>query len=229
MDKINVHEGHRARMRQRFRETGFDGFTEHEILEMLLFYTCPRKDTNELAHLLINKFGNFAGVIEAEYDDLMTIKGITENTATLFKIIPKVLPIYYNSRSENIVFDTIEKTMRMFEPYFVGLTHEEFRLACFDNNLRMLSNILISSGTTTSSEVAMRKIVKEVLRTNAVSAVICHNHPRCDTVASAADREVTKNISFMLSQLNVSLTDHIIITEERTYSLRQYGYMTLFY
>ncbi len=226
---VNLHEGHRARMRKRFRETGFDGFNEHEILEMILFYTCPRKDTNELAHILINKFGNFAGVIEAEYDDLLTVKNITENTATLFKMIPKFLPVYYNSRSENVTFDSIDKIMQMFEAYFVGLTHEEFRIACFDNNLRMLSNILISTGTPTSSDVEMRTIVKEVLRTNAVSAVVCHNHPRCDTIASAEDREATKNISFVLRQLNVQLTDHIIVTEERTMSLRQLGYMTLFY
>ena len=228
-DKINVHEGHRARMRKRFRETGFDGFNEHEILEMLLFYACPRKDTNELAHRLINKFGGFAGVLEAEYDDLMTISNITENTATLFKMIPKILPAYYNSRSEGVIFDSLDKIMRMFEPYFVGLTHEELRLACFDTNLRMLSNILVSSGTQYSTDINIRTIVKEVLNTNAVSAVICHNHPRCDTTASVEDREATKEISLVLNKLNVNLIDHIIITEERTYSLRQYGYMSLFY
>ena len=228
-NKSNLHEGHRARMRQRFRETGFDGFTEHEILEMILFYTCPRKDTNELAHTLINKFGSFAGVIDAEYDDLLSTKHITENAATLFKMIPKILPVYYNSRSDGVIFDNIDKVMRMFETYFVGLTHEEFRIACFDNNLRMLSNILISSGTPTASDVNMRIIVKEVLRTNAVSAIICHNHPRCDTIASYEDREATKSISHVLHQLDVTLTDHLIVTEERTISMRQYGYNTLFY
>lgn len=228
-EKVNLHEGHRARMRKRFRETGFDGFTEHEILEMILFYTCPRKDTNELAHILINKFGNFAGVIEAEYDDLLSIKNITENTATLFKMIPKILPVYYNSRSDGVIFDSMDKITQMFEAYFVGLTHEEFRIACFDNNLRMLSNILISSGTPTSSDVNMRTIVKEVMRTNAASAIICHNHPRCDTLASPEDREATKNISLVLHKLDVQLTDHLIVTEGRTISLRQMGYVNLFY
>lgn len=228
-EKVNLHEGHRARMRKRFRETGFDGFTEHEVLEMILFYTCPRKDTNEIAHTLINKFGNFAGVIEAEYDDLLSVKNITENTATLFKMIPKFLPVYYNLRSDGVIFDSMDKIMRMFEAYFVGLTHEEFRIACFDNNLRMLSNILISSGTPTSSDVNMRTIVKEVLRTNATSAIICHNHPRCDTLASPEDREATKNISLILHKLDVQLTDHLIVTEGHTISLRQMGYVNLFY
>lgn len=228
-NKNNIHDGHRARMRKRFRETGFNGFNDHEILEMLLFYTCPRKNTNDIAHQLINKFGSFAGVLEAEYDDLVNTKNISENAAILFKIITKALPAYYNSRSEGVVFDTIEKIMRMFEPYFVGLTHEELRLACFDSNFRMLSNILVSSGTQYSTDIDLRTIVSEVLRTNAASAVICHNHPRSDETASAEDREATKQISHVLKMINVELIDHIIITEERTYSLRQYGYMSLFY
>ena len=227
-NNVNIHEGHRARMRQRFRETGFDGFNDHEVLEMLLYYACPRKNTNDIAHQLIAKFGSFAGVLEAEYDDLISTKNISENTAILFRMITEILPVYYNSRSEGIMFDTIEKIMRMFEPYFIGLTHEELRMACFDNNLRMLSNILVSSGTQYSAEISLRTIIKEALRTNAVSVVICHNHPHCDETASPEDREATKQISQALRMINVELIDHIIITEERTYSLRQYGYLTLF-
>ncbi|MBR4097399.1 MAG: JAB domain-containing protein, partial [Oscillospiraceae bacterium] len=94
--------------------------------------------------------------------------------------------------------------------------------------LRMLSNILVSSGTQYSAEISLRTIIKEALRTNAVSVVICHNHPHCDETASAEDREATKQISQALRMINVELIDHIIITEERTYSLRQYGYLTLF-
>ena len=224
----NIHEGHRARMRKRFRETGFDGFNDHEILEMILYYICPRKNTNDIAHQLIDKFGSFAGVLDAEYDDLINMKNISENAAILFKIITKTLPAYYNSRSDGIQFDSIEKIMRMFERYFVGLNHEEMRMACFDNNFRMLSNILVSSGTQYSANISVRTNIKEVLRTNASSAVICHNHPHCDTTASAEDKNATKQISHILKMINVELIDHIIVTEERTYSLRQYGYMTLF-
>ena len=82
-NNVNLHEGHRERMRKRFRETGFDGFEEHQIIEMLLFYVCPRKDTNELAHILINRFGCIAGILDASYDDLTSIPGISENTAVI--------------------------------------------------------------------------------------------------------------------------------------------------
>ncbi len=227
-NNVNLHEGHRARMRKRFRETGFEGFNEHEILEMLLYYACPRKDMNEIAHELMNRFGSIAGVLDADYEDLITIKNITENAATLFKIIPKFLPVYYNSRSEGVVYDNCDKLKSLFEPYFVGLTHEEFRLACFDSNLRVLSNILIAAGSPTSAEFSMRKIVSEVLRTSAVSAVIAHNHPRSDSLASLEDQEATRNISFILKNLDVQLVDHIIVIENRSVSLRQLGYITIF-
>ncbi len=227
-NNINVHEGHRARMRKRFRETGFDGFNEHEILEMLLYYASPRKDMNEIAYELINRFGSIAGVLDADYEDLITIKNITENSATLFKMIPKFLPIYYNSRSEGIIYDSCDKLKSLFEPYFVGLTHEEFRMACFDSNLRVLSNILISTGSPTAAEFSMRKIVAEALRTSAVSVVLAHNHPRSDSLASIEDQDATRKISFVLKNLDVQLVDHIIVIENRSISLRQLGYITIF-
>ncbi len=227
-DKINIHEGHRARMRKRFRETGFEGFESHEIIEMLLFYTCPRKDTNELAHTLIDKFGSIAGIMNADYEELIKIKNITENAATLFKIIPKVLPLYYNSESEKTYYADSEAMKNMFSTYFVGLTHEEFRLACFDNNFHMVSNILISSGSVSSTNVDFRKIAEEVLRSKAAFVAIAHNHPQGDTLASVEDVETTKQISCFLRNLDVILVDHVIAAESCVMSMRQMGYKNIF-
>lgn len=227
-DKINVHEGHRARMRKRFRETGFDGFESHEIIEMLLFYTCPRKDTNELAHTLIDKFGSIAGIMNADYEELIKIKNITENAATLFKMIPKFLPLYYNSESEKTSYADSEAMKNMFSTYFVGLTHEEFRLACFDNNFHMVSNILISSGSVSSANVDFRKIAEEVLRSKAAFVAIAHNHPQGDTLASVEDIETTKQINYFLRNLDVELVDHVIVAESCVMSMRQMGYKNIF-
>ncbi len=226
--KINVHEGHRARMRKRFRETGFEGFNDHEIIEMLLFYTCPRKDTNSLAHTLIDRFGSIAGIMDADYDELVRINNITENTATLFKIIPKFLPFYYNSRLKEQIYSDCDALKEMFSAYFVGLTHEEFRLACFDNNFRMISNILISSGTSSSASVNIRKIIEETLRTKAAFIAIAHNHPHGDSLASSEDIEATRRINEAMGLIEVELIDHIIVAENCAVSMRQMGYKTIF-
>lgn len=225
----NVHDGHRERMRKRFRETGsFEGFSEHEILEMLLFYTHPRRNTNEIAHELIDRFGNIAGVIDAEYDDLTQVKYITEGAATLFKIIPKFLPIYYNSKNDGMIYDKSEKLIALFEPYFVGLAHEEFRAAYFDNKLALIKNVALDSGDPTGSPVSIRKLVEVALRENAAAVVIAHNHPKTSSKPSTADINTTREIIDVLRPMKIDFLDHIIVGEDKTISLRDKSYIKFF-
>lgn len=224
----NVHEGHRERVRTRFRETGFKGFQPHQIIELLLFYTCPRKDTNELAHALIDKFGSVAGVMDASYEALESVKGISENTASLFKIIAGFLPIYYNSRSDGLVYDNTEKLKELFKPYFVGLNHEEFRLACFDNNLRLISNVSISAGGPSSAPIEIRNIAKELLRTDSSHAVIAHNHPKGVPSPSNNDVAATRLIKDFLKSIGVELLDHIIVGEKSVVSMKDMAYINIF-
>lgn len=222
----NVHDGHRERMRKRFRETGsFEGFSEHEIIEMLLFYTHPRRNTNEIAHELIDRFGGIAGIIEAEYDDLIQVKYITDGAATLFKMIPKFLPIYYNSKSNGMIYDTSNKLIALFEPYFVGLAHEEFRAAYFDNKLALIKNVALDSGDTSGSSVNIRKLVEIALRENAATVAIAHNHPKTSSKPSTADINTTREIIDVLRPMRIDFLDHIIVGEDNTISLRDRAYI----
>jgi len=226
--KPNCHEGHRERMRERFRREGFIGFEDHQVLELLLFYTCPRKDTNELAHFLLNRFGSIAGVFNASYEELEEIKGITANTATLFKVIAGALPIYYSSHNSGLVYDNTDKLKELFKPYFVGVGHEVFRLACFDNNLRVLSNIPVSSGGPSSADVKMRKMVEELIRVNSSHAVIAHNHPKGLPNPSREDIAVTRTINSTFRALGVQLLDHIIVGESSAVSMREVAGISVF-
>lgn len=223
---VNVHDGHRERMRKRFLETeSFDGFSEHEIIEMLLFYTHPRRNTNEIAHELINRFGSIAGVIEAGCDDLKQVKYITEGAATLFKMIPKFLPIYYNSKNNGMIYNTSQKLIALFEPYFVGLAHEEFRAAYFDNKLALIKNVALDSGDTSGSSVNIRKLVEIALRENAATVAIAHNHPKTSAKPSAADINTTKDIIEVLKLMKIDFLDHIIVGEDSTISFRDRSYI----
>lgn len=226
--KVNLHEGHRARMRERFRKSGFNDFDEHQMIELLLFYACPRIDTNELAHVLVNKFGGIAGIMDASYEELMSLKGVSENTATLFKIIPCILPIYFNSRSDGTVYDNTDKLKALFRPQFVGLTHEQFRLACLDSNLRTVSNVLVSEGNPNSSPFEMRKIVEETFKAKSVNVVIAHNHPKGLPMPSEEDIASTRYISATLRSLGVTLLDHIIVGERAAASMREMSYINVF-
>ncbi len=230
-EKKNLHEGHRARLRASFRKSDFTGFNEHQIVELLLFYCCPRKDTNELAHILINKFGSLAGILDAKYEELESVSGISENAATLFKIIPKILPIYYNAHfndEDEIMYNNTDKLKELFQSCFVGLTHEEFRIACFDNNLRLINNVLISKGSPSSAPVEMRKIIEEVIKADATSLVIAHNHPKGSPSPSTADMAVTREISDAMRSIRVSLLDHIIVGESSVISMNEMAYINVF-
>lgn len=224
--EANVHDGHRERMRKRFRETeSFDGFSEHEIIEMLLFYTHPRRNTNEIAHELINRFGSIAGVIEAEYDDLIQVKYITDGAATLFKMLPKFLPVYYNSKNNGTIYDTPDKLIALFEPYFVGLAHEEFRAAFFDNKLALIRNVALDSGDPSGSPVNIRKLVDIALRENAATVAVAHNHPKTASKPSTIDINTTQQLIEVLRPIRIDFLDHIIVGEDTTISMRDSGYI----
>ena len=97
---MGIHSGHRERMKQRFRETGFDGFSDVNALELLLFYAIPRQDTNPIAHALLDRFGSFHGVIDAHYEDLLKVNGVGENTALFLKMIPAVCKRYTQGKQK---------------------------------------------------------------------------------------------------------------------------------
>lgn len=228
-NSVNVHEGHRERMRKRFRETGsFDGFSDHEVIEMLLFYVCPRRNTNEIAHELIDKFGGIAGIIEADYDSLMKVNYITENAATLFKIIPKFMPIYYNSKNAGDIYDSPKKLIDLFEPYFVGLAYEEFRAAYFDNKLSLIKTARLGYGDPSGSPVDIRELVAAALQENATAVAIAHNHPKTQPKPSSADINITQNIIKTFETMRIDFLDHIIVGEGETASMSELGYITFF-
>ncbi len=93
--KPNLHEGHRKRVKERFIKFGVDSFTDVQLLETLLFYAVPKKDTNDTAHLLLDTFGGtFAKVLNADYKELVKVNGIGENAASLIKFVQMVSKKY---------------------------------------------------------------------------------------------------------------------------------------
>lgn len=86
-----VHAGHRSRMRRRFLETGLEGFQDHEVLEFLLFYAVPRRNVNQMAHMLLERFGTLAGALDASEEELQTVPGIGPRVANFLKLIPQIM------------------------------------------------------------------------------------------------------------------------------------------
>lgn len=208
----NVHSGHRERLKARFGESGFDGFADHNVLEMLLFYTIPRKDTNELAHRLLDAFGSLSGVFDAPYDMLIKVKGITPNTASLITMLPQLMKKYEDDKfNGRILLDTSEKAGEYCTAKFIGVNVERLYVILMDNNSYVKKCALISDGTQNSASINARKILEEVIATNATAVILTHNHPSGVAAPSAEDINSTQYIIDALRKIDVRVLDHIIV------------------
>ncbi len=228
-----IHDGHRERLRRQFLTEGFqESVPPHKLLEMLLFYAIPRKDTNETAHLLIEKFGSFSGVFDASVQDLITVPGITEYSACLLKLIMPIARKYLNDKECGTVCSVANRNEagKYMLQKFVGLTVETIFLLCLDNRGKVLACVKLAEGDEISVCVSARTVVEQVLKTHATAVVIAHNHPRGFAFPSSGDVRVTTEISAALYHIGVQFIDHIIVAEGDYISMAQSEeYKNLFY
>ncbi len=217
----NEHKGHRARMKNRYLSTGFDTFEPHEILEMILYYCYPQRDTNPLAHKLLDSFGSISAIFDAPFDTLVSA-GLSENAATYLKMLPDVSRVYLDDRNNNpgkiINLDRLES---YFINKFVGRVEEHFILLLVDSKCKELFCGVISSGTNTNSDVNIRKVVELSMRYNATLAAVAHNHPSGIAFPSKPDIKATQAISQTLSTIGVTLYDHVIVADDDAISMRK--------
>lgn len=215
------HTGHRQRLRKKFIENGFDGFEPHEALEMYLFYAIPRKDTNPLAHRLLDRYLTIGGVCDAPLDELMKDFGLSESAASFIKMLPEMSRLYVESKMSNDYILDTDTAGEMFKAKFIGRTSEATALMLGDAKGKMLYFGIIAKGSINATDVPVRKIVDLALRHNAKNACIAHNHPSGSAIPSSSDLEATKLIFQTLANIGVRLLDHYIVTDDDYVSLRE--------
>ena len=186
--KENLHEGHRGRLKERFLELGIDSFDPHNILELILFYSIPRKDTNEIAHRLLEHFGSLSQVLEAPVEELCKVPGISENAATLLHLATEVGRYYMVNRStQTQILPTVDSCARYLQPFFFGRRNETVFLLCLDAKCKVLCCKEVGEGSVNSAGISIRKIVETALAANATTVVLAHNQPSGIAVPSGED------------------------------------------
>lgn len=216
-----MHSGHRERLRQKFiKEGSLNSFQPHNMLELLLFYAIPRRDTNEIAHRLINQFGSISAVFDASIEELEKVEGIGENSAVLIKLIPQISKAYHADKvDEKKTLDTYDKMIAYLYPYFIGETNEIFVLLCLDNKSYIKNCYVMTEGTLHSAQINKRKIIENVVACKASCVAIAHNHPNGIAVPSRSDVDATITISELLETVDVKLIDHFIFADDNTFSM----------
>ncbi len=216
--KPGIHDGHRQRMRERFKQTGFNGMQEHEMLEMLLYYSVPRMNTNEFAHELIAHFGSLANVFEANYEELVKVNGIGENSAFLIKLMLPLFNAYSKSpdrKKSTVRFDGSNDCGEYLMNYYSCIPNEVVVVLCVDPKGKLLALEKVSEGDAVSCCVNFRKIVETVLKNpQTAGVIISHNHPNGVALPSHEDIAATTKMVKLLESMNIRLYDHIVVAPD---------------
>ena len=225
---MGLHDGHRNRLKNRFLNEGLTNFEDHNVLELLLFYSIPRSDTNEIAHELLNKFGSLHGVFEAGMEDLMSINGISRHSAVLIKMIPELFVVYGRDKVRDIQkINSSDDAKQFFIPRFYGKVREEVQIVLLDDKMNIIKWVKIYEGSVNSANVPIRKIVEIAIENRATNVIIAHNHPTGLILPSKDDLRATAKVREALALEDVKLLDHVIVSDNEAASLKDSGYSEL--
>lgn len=227
----NNAKGHRERVRKKFLENGFNGLEDYEVLELLLFYVIPRKDTKAIAKELIKKFKTLANVLKADTLELKTVNGLGDVAITFLKMMGALPARIYKDELKNqkLIKDdrnkiTDKEVLLSFLRNKIGYEDvEKFYVIYLSSSNEVIAFEESSSGTLDRSSIYPREIYKRVIMENAKSIIIAHNHPSGNTCPSKCDIDITNEIAKGLKNFGALLLEHIIITRDSYFSFLEEG------
>lgn len=219
-----MHEGHRKRLKERFLKEGLAHFQPHEVLELLLFYALPRKDTNALSHRLLETFGSLQNVLEADISQLKKIEGMGEHGAILLGLMPQISSYYTQQQNEEAVFLSGSAQGEAYvKSLFRGKKYEAFYLIHLNTRNKVNFAQCLQTGTIDQAAVYPRLVVESALRHRSSKIILAHNHPGGSLTPSQADIALTKKLKEALQTIHVQVVDHFIVAAEDCMSFAERG------
>ena len=221
---MSIHDGHRQRLKARFRKEGLDSFSEINVLEMLLFYCISRQDTNPLAHALLDHFGSLPKVMEASPEELENVPGVGEHIATFLPMVTAAGRYYQACKQRDVkILNSTHDCGNYLMPLFHGRRNETVFLLCLDAKGKVLACKMIGEGSVNSAGVPIRRVVEVALANNASVVVLAHNHPSGLALPSEEDTETTRILARALQAVEIILSDHLIVADNDFVSMVQSG------
>ena len=225
-DKLRTnHEGHWERLRQRFDKSGFQGFHDYEVLELLLTFVIPRKDTKPTAKELIKRFRHLPGILSADVKELTRVSGIGPEASRFLKIVDAFIGFYFDQKAliDDIQFTQLPQLVDYCKATIGRNSNEVMRILYLNSQNKLIAAENLSEGTISQAVAFPRRIVEAALKHHATTVIIAHNHPGGLPEPSENDNTITQQIKNALQTVNITLQEHIIIAEESFYSYRQNG------
>ena len=222
---MGIHDGHREKMRSRFLSGGLEHFAEHEALELLLFYAIPRRDTNPIAHALMDRYGSLSAVLSAPVEDLQKVEGIGESAAILLKLVPHIYAKarLADARRQEVILNSTHSTGSYLLEYFTNERNEVIYQLGLDRKNKVLFCKKLGDGSVGSAALNLRKLVENTILNNASTVILAHNHPSGVALPSQEDYVATDRAKAALSAIGVQLVDHIIVADGEFVSMADSG------
>ncbi len=220
-------EGHRQRLRERFVNSGLDGFQDYEVIELLLTLGTPRKDCKDMAKAALSRFKTLQGVMEASIHELCEVDGIGPKNSIGLKLIKAASDRYLEKKLINK--SAVNNSKELFDYLYHSIrdkTREYFKIIFLDSKNRVISTETHSKGTLTASSVYPREVVDSALRHKAAALIFAHNHPSGDPKPSPEDVAITRQLVFSGKVMGITVHEHIIIGDNCYFSFADHGHIT---
>lgn len=226
------HSGHRARFRERVDNVGLKNLPKHEVLEFLLQFCLPRKDTNALAHKLLNEFGSLSAIMEADVARLSRIDGVGNRTAQFLTNLPTLFEIYKIERTTKPkveIISGVAQAVKYFRTNYEIINFEKCVVLCMNSNYKLVRVVEYDGKNDNSVNFDLRAFAKQINDNNISGIIVMHTHPGGKPTPSDSDYNTTKEIVLMCHALRILMCDHIVLTESQEYSFAMTGLLDNIY
>ena len=214
-----LHEGHRERLRERFLESP-DSFADHELIEFLLCFSIPRRNTNDISHELFNKFGSIKGILNANMEALITTEGIGETSAIFFRAIAELLSRYEKEKHyTKTPLGSPRALVDYLRSLFVGTSNEITYMLGFDSSQNLVLSKKVAEGYSCGNVMSIRDMTLTAISSNVAGIILAHNHPNGKAIPSGEDITTTNALKRSFNLHGIDFIEHFIITDTQCYPI----------
>lgn len=213
----------RKELIEKYLNNGISEFSDLEVLELLLSFSLSSSDFRSTAQNLINVYGSLNPIMDSDSNILIKKDSLDEKSAVLLRIIPQLSRILSLKNLNFKKLSSSAEAKKYFRTYFIGISKETLAVVCTDEKLNIISEKNLTHGSSVALNISCREIAEFTLKNKASSIFLAHNHPFGSAQPSQKDILSTRHISKTLSNIGITLIDHIIVSDNSAVSIRNFS------